>query len=93
MELQLLARGQAMPKQTIEESLTASVKRQLLGKRIVAVRYMSAEEMGDLGWSQRSIVLQLDDGNLLYPSCDDEGNDAGALFTNDELLGTIPTLR
>ena len=62
----------------------------LAGRKIVKVRLMKKEEAEDLGWYSRSVVLHLDDGNLLYPSRDDEGNDAGALFTNDEELSTLP---
>jgi hypothetical protein len=52
----------------------------LLGRKIVKVRYMSDEEMQDADWHQSCVVLQLDDGTLLWPSSDDEGNGAGALF-------------
>jgi hypothetical protein len=62
----------------------------LAGRKIVKVRLLTKEEAEDLGWYSRSVVLHLDDGNLLYPSRDDEGNDAGALFTNDEELSTLP---
>jgi hypothetical protein len=55
----------------------------LVGRKITGVRWMEQDEADDMGWSRRAIVLQLDDGNLIYPSMDDEGNDAGALFTND----------
>lgn len=73
-----------------EQKWLKLIRKKLLGRKIVKVRYMSASEQEDLGWFNRAIVLQLDDGNLLYPSQDDEGNDAGALFTNDEELPTIP---
>jgi len=62
----------------------------LAGRKIVKVRIMSDGEMEDLGWMRHSVVLHLDDGNLIYPSADDEGNDAGALFTNDKELPTLP---
>lgn len=64
----------------------------LLGKKIVAVRYLNDEEMQTLGWETRCVVIQLDDGNLIFPSCDDEGNGAGALFTNDQEVGCLPVL-
>jgi hypothetical protein len=51
------------------------------------------EEMESLGWDERSIVLILDDGNMIFPSSDDEGNQAGALFTNNPDHPTLPTLR
>lgn len=52
----------------------------LTGKKIVNVRYMSKAEMDAHGWYNRALVIQLDDGTLIYPSQDDEGNGAGALF-------------
>lgn len=52
----------------------------LLGKKIVGVRYITQEEANNLGWNSRSLAIQLNDGTLIYPSMDDEGNNAGALF-------------
>jgi hypothetical protein len=52
----------------------------LVGKKIVNVRYMSTSEAEHMGWYSRSLVIQFDDGTIIYPSKDDEGNDAGALF-------------
>jgi hypothetical protein len=48
-----------------------------------------------MGWYNKCVVIVLDDGTLVYPSKDDEGNDAGALFyqkddTDDYVL---PVLR
>lgn len=54
--------------------------KQLVGRKIVAASYMSAEEADATGWSHRAVVLQLDDHSLLFPQSDDEGNDAGVLF-------------
>lgn len=53
----------------------------LVGRTIKAVRWMSAQESVNCGFDQAPIVLVLDDNTLLFPSRDDEGNDAGALFT------------
>lgn len=64
----------------------------LVGKKIVAVKYMDEEEQDALGWHASAIVLKLDDGTLLYPSSDDEGNDAGALFTTDDTTPTLPVI-
>lgn len=72
---------------------TDIASKQFLGKKIVAVRYMSQEEADEMGWDSRPVVLQLDDGNILFPSRDDEGNDAGALFTNDKDNDVLPVLR
>jgi hypothetical protein len=56
----------------------------LLGKQITGIRYLSDDEMAVLGWGCRCLVLELSDGTTIYPSRDDEGNDAGSLF------GTAP---
>lgn len=65
----------------------------LKGRKIKDVRYMETDEVNGLGWSCGAIVIELDNGTLLYPSCDDEGNNAGALFGNtpNESL-TFPVL-
>ena len=57
-------------------------EKDFVGKKIVAVRYMSSEECNDMGWDSAPICLLLDDGTYIFPSRDDEGNDGGALFTN-----------
>lgn len=73
---------------------TKDAAKLLVGRKIVNVRYLTDEEQNEeLGWGSKSIVLELDNGLLLYPSADDEGNDAGALFTSDEKLPTIPVIR
>jgi hypothetical protein len=33
-----------------------------------------------MGWARRPLVIELDDGTLMFASRDDEGNDGGALF-------------
>ena len=50
------------------------------------------EEAEALGWSSRSVVMILDNGNIIYPSMDDEGNNAGALFTMNEDNPTLPVI-
>ena len=55
----------------------------LVGRLIVEVRPMSREEVEAEGWDDHStaaMVLLLDDGTILYPSRDEEGNGPGALF-------------
>jgi len=52
----------------------------LVGRRITAVRWMSEAEVESFGWRDPAIVLELDDGGVLIPQRDDEGNDAGALW-------------
>ena len=62
----------------------------LLGRTIVEVRYLTDEEMEDIGWYSRPICFILDNGTYCTLSCDDEGNDGGVLFYNEN--GVLPTL-
>jgi hypothetical protein len=55
----------------------------LIGKRIVAIRAMTTNEMEAEDWSREAVVIELDDGSTIYPSMDDEGNGPGALFGVD----------
>lgn len=66
----------------------------LKGRTIVDVRYLTTIEMKGMGWHRKSIVLELSDGSLLFPSKDDEGNDAGALFgqSSDNKSLTFPVI-
>jgi len=68
-------------------------KKQLLNRKIVGVEYMSVDEMNALGWYSRPVLMILDDGNIIYPSRDDEGNDGGALFTTNEANPVLPVLK
>ncbi len=52
----------------------------LVGRCIVAVRPMTKAELAREGNDEGCIALALDDGTLLYPSQDYEGNAPGALF-------------
>lgn len=62
----------------------------LVGKRIKAVRWMTPAEAENRGWDRTPIVIELNDGTLLFPSMDAEGNDAGALFLQPPELSTLP---
>jgi hypothetical protein len=75
-----------------EKKWTREAAAALKGRTIADVRYMDAQERSDLGWSRRAIVLVLDNGMLVWPSADDEGNEAGALFTTFDELPTIPVM-
>jgi hypothetical protein len=60
--------------------LTNIARETLLGKKITGVRYLTNEEKENLAWYSKCVVITLDDGTLVFPSRDDEGNDAGALY-------------
>jgi hypothetical protein len=65
-----------------EIALTKHASKYLKGRTIVNVRYMTLEEKELLNWLFRPVVLELDNGTILYPVEDDEGNDGGAVFAN-----------
>ena len=64
----------------------------LAGRKIKSVRFLSKEEAHGLGWQKRPLVLQLDNGALLYSMQDDEGNDGGAMATSFKSEPTIPVI-
>lgn len=64
----------------------------LVGRKIVAVRYMTGEEMADHGWDRSALAIFLDDGTAIYPSMDDEGNGPGALFTTNKKFEIAPVI-
>jgi hypothetical protein len=68
------------------------VAKALVGKKIINASYMTNEEMNILGWSKRALIIQFDDGTYMYASADDEGNNAGALYTDIKGLPIIPTI-
>lgn len=57
---------------------------ELCGRQIADVRPMTLEELAGEDWSMWSheppVVIELDDGTLIYASCGDEGNGPGTLF-------------
>ena len=71
---------------------TKEVAKRLEGRTIVKIEYMSEEEVKEWMWHKTPVVIHLDDGGMLIPSMDDEGNDGGAIITNDDKLGTIPVI-
>ena len=77
---------------TTEQKWAKIASDMLVGRKIVMARYMSEDERESMGWHTRPIVLQLDDGNMIYPSSDDEGNGAGAMFTNNEKQPVLPVI-
>ena len=77
---------------TTVERWTQEAAAKLQGRTIKAVRYMTEEEQEACGWYSRAVVLVLDDGHAIWPSRDDEGNDAGALFTTYDELPGVPVI-
>jgi len=69
-----------MAKENIELQWTSYARTRLVGKKIKSVRYLTDNEAEGLGWYSKPLVIELNDGSLILPSRDDEGNDGGALF-------------
>jgi len=75
------------------KSWTDAAAKFLVGKTIKSVRYMSASDVKVFGWYSSALVIEFTDGSCIFPSADDEGNDAGALFTSSEDIPTIPVMQ
>ena len=56
----------------------------LVGKTIRRVRYLDDREKDDIAWSHSGLVIEFTDGHWIVPMSDDEGNDAGALWTSSQ---------
>ena len=71
------------------------IEKQLCGKKIVFVRYMTPEEAESSYWTYQPILLILDDGTAICPMSDDEGNEAGSIACMGEKVEveTIPVMR
>lgn len=78
-------------RETLEARWTLAAVTLLKGKKIVDVRYMTQEEANEFDWDSKAIVMQLDDGTLIFPSMDSEGNGPGSLFTT-KTPEVIPSL-
>lgn len=79
-------------RETLEKEWASRAAKLLVGKVVKSVRYLSTQELEDLGWDQSTLVIIFTDDTAIYASCDDEGNAPGALFTNSEELPTIPVI-
>ena len=76
----------------LKKKWAKDANKHLKGRRIVNVRWMTQAEVDDMGWYEAAPVLELDNGIALYCSQDDEGNNAGALFTTIEDFSTLPVI-
>lgn len=73
------------------KDFTKQLKKKLVGRKIVAIRYMTDKERISFGWDTKPLVIQLDDNTFLIPQRDDEGNDGGALaMVNGQQFNVIP---
>jgi hypothetical protein len=77
----------------MEEKWVKEIRDFLKGKTIKEVRYMTDKECSEMMWYNKPLVIVFTDGSWIFPSCDDEGNDGGALFTSSDELPVIPVMR
>jgi len=80
-------------KSSNENSWEKRIAKSLVGRKIVDIRYLSAEEADSCGFYNQPICLFLDNGEWIMPMRDDEGNDGGAMATSYKNLSTIPVMR
>tara|TARA_B100000902_G_scaffold345982_1_gene352381 strand:- start:86 stop:337 length:252 start_codon:yes stop_codon:yes gene_type:complete len=78
--------------QDIETKWIERISKELVGKTITSVEYLSPKEAEDNYWYKRPIAITFDDGTWIIPMSDDEGNDGGSLATSIEELQIIPVL-
>jgi hypothetical protein len=65
----------------------------LVGKTIRRVRYLNDRETEDMGWIKNAIVIEFTDGHWIISMSDDEGNEAGSIWTSSQSeLNVIPAI-
>jgi len=79
-------------KQETRDLWTRRVQKQLIGKTITKIEYLSDEETKKYDWYKVPVAIQLDGKIWLVPMQDDEGNDGGAISTNIKDLPVIPVI-
>ena len=75
-----------------EAEWTKLARDHFVGRTIVSVRWMTAEEAEKNGYHRRPLVLYFEDGNWMCAQMDDEGNDAGAMAATGK-IETWPVLQ
>jgi hypothetical protein len=65
----------------------------LVGKTIRRVRYLNDRETEDIGWTKSGLVIEFTDGHWIIAMSDDEGNEAGSVWTSSQSeINVIPTI-
>ena len=63
--------------------------KQLIGKTIAKIEYLSNEECNELMWFSRPVVIVFTDGTYMVPVVDEEGNDGSALWYEHNGASTV----
>ena len=75
------------------------IEKQLCGRTIVSVRYMTPEEAESSAWYYQPLLIIFDDGSAICAMSDDEANNAGSISVfqgsckKEPVLDTIPVMR
>ena len=65
----------------------------LVGKTIRRARYLNDRETEDIGWTKSGLVIEFTDGHWIVAMSDDEGNEAGSIWTSSQSeINVIPTI-
>jgi len=60
----------------------------IVGAKIKVIREMTNNELNENGWDKdfhhTPMAIEFDNGDILYPSRDDEGNGYGSIFGKDK---------
>jgi hypothetical protein len=76
-----------------KKKLGEMAAKNMVGRTITEVRYMTKAEQKQFGWDVATIIIFFDDHSHIIPSMDDEGNNGGALFTSFVDMQCIPVIR
>ena len=60
------------------------------GKIVDRIEYITDKDVEEMMWNSRAPVIVFTDGSWILASMDDEGNDAGAMFTSNKQMSVIP---
>jgi len=74
----------------MREDWVKRIEEHFVGRTIKKVFIMPLEEADEMGWHQRPVIFELDNGHSFFASQDDEGNDGGSIFTTFEKLPAVP---
>lgn len=64
----------------VRKRWTKLAEKLLLGRKIIKIEWQTTDEANTYDWFNQAIKLYLDDGTIIMPQNDDEGNDAGVLL-------------
>ena len=73
----------------LHEATQRKLQRMLLGQKVKEIRWLTKEEADESGWYYQPIQITFENGVMLAPMSDDEGNEAGAMATNIPKMETI----